>query len=55
MKKTNNDRSLLDNRGLRVLLSAAIGLLVGFAPAVLGNRALTRRQAPEFVILKHLA
>ena len=34
---------------------AAIGLLVGFAPAVLVNRALTRRQAPEFVILKHLA
>lgn len=28
MKKTNNDRSLLDNRGLRVLLSVAIALLI---------------------------
>ena len=34
---------------------AAIGLLWASRPPVLVNRALTRRQAPEFVILKHLA
>ena len=35
--------------------TAAIGLIVGFLPAVWVNRCLTRSQAPEFVILKHLA
>ena len=35
--------------------TAAIGLLVGFLPAVWVNRLITRSQAPEFVILKHLA
>ena len=34
---------------------AGIGLIVGFLPAVWVNRAITRRQTPEFVILKHLA
>ena len=34
---------------------AGIGVLFGFIPAVWVNRVLTRRQAPEFVILKHLA
>lgn len=33
---------------------AALGLLVGFLPAVWVNRLITRSKAPEFVILKHL-
>ena len=34
---------------------AALGLLVGFIPAALVNRAMTRKQGPEFVILRHQA
>ncbi len=34
--------------------TAAIGLVVGFLPAVWVNRLITRSQKPEFVILKHL-
>mgnify|MGYP001638998706 CR=1 FL=1 len=34
---------------------AALGLLVGFLPAALVNRAMTRKQGPEFVILRHQA
>ena len=34
---------------------AAIGLLVGFLPAVWVNRLITRSQAPEFIILRHSA
>ena len=34
--------------------AGAVGLVVGFLPAVLVNRSLTRRTRPEFVILKHL-
>ena len=36
------------------LLGAAAGLLVGFLPAVLLNRRITRSQTPEFQILKFL-
>ena len=31
---------------------AGLGLVVGFLPAVLVNRAITRRQQPEFMILR---
>ena len=31
---------------------AGLGLVVGFLPAVLVNRAITRRQQPEFLILR---
>ena len=34
---------------------AALGLLVGFIPAALVNRAMTRKPGPEFVILRHQA
>ena len=34
---------------------AALCLLVGFIPAALVNRAMTRKQGPEFVILRHQA
>ena len=33
----------------------AVGLLVGFLPAVWVNRRITRSQKPEFVILRHQA
>lgn len=33
----------------------AIGILVGFLPAVLLNRAITRRKSPEFIIRAKLA
>lgn len=36
------------------LLTAVLGLVVGFVPAFLMNRAITRRNAPEFAILKRL-
>ena len=35
--------------------TAAVGLLVGFLPAVWVNRWITRSQTPEFVILRHQA
>ena len=35
--------------------TAAVGLLVGFLPAVWVNRRITRSQKPEFVILRHQA
>ena len=35
--------------------TAAVGLLVGFLPAVWVNRWIPRRQKPEFVILRHHA
>lgn len=34
---------------------AVLGLIVGFLPALLVNRAVAKRQSPEFVILKHLS
>lgn len=36
------------------LLTALLGLAVGFVPAFLMNRAITRKNAPEFAILKRL-
>ena len=39
---------------LTALLTALLGLAVGFVPAFLMNRAITRRNAPEFAILKQL-
>lgn len=35
--------------------TGAVGLVLGFLPAVLVNRAVTRRKKPEFVILKQIA
>ena len=34
--------------------TAAVGLLVGFLPAVLVNRWITRRAAPEFVVARRV-
>lgn len=39
---------------LASMLTALLGLAVGFVPAVLMNRAITRDSAPEFAILKQL-
>lgn len=39
---------------LASMLTALLGLAVGFVPAVLMNRAITRGSAPEFAILKQL-
>ena len=39
---------------LTSMLTAALGLAAGFLPAVLMDRAITSRQAPEFAILKQL-
>lgn len=36
------------------LLTAVLGLGLGFVPALLMDRAITRRNAPEFAILKRL-
>lgn len=34
--------------------TAALGLVLGFVPAFLLNRSMSRHQAPEFRILKHM-
>ena len=39
---------------LTALLTALLGLGLGFVPALLMNRAIVRRDAPEFAILKRL-
>lgn len=39
---------------MTALVTAALGLAVGFIPAFLMNRAMTRSSAPEFAILKQL-
>ena len=45
----------LRGRGaLAARATAAAGLVVGFLPAILLNRAMTRSQKPEFQILKRL-
>lgn len=36
------------------LVTAVLGLALGFLPAFLANRAISRSQAPEFAILKFL-
>lgn len=45
---------LLRLSDLTALLTALLGLAAGFVPALLMNRAITRRNAPEFAILKRL-
>ena len=47
-------QSLLGLGDIAALGTAVLGLVAGFVPAVLANRAITRRQAPEFRILKLL-
>ena len=39
---------------ITALLTAALGLAAGFVPAFLMDRAITRKKAPEFAILKQL-
>ncbi len=46
--------SLLHLSEMAALLTAAAGLAVGFVPAYLMDRAIRKRQAPEFNILKQL-
>ena len=47
-------QGLLSLGDMASLATAAAGLVVGFLPAVLLNRAMTRSQKPEFQILKRL-
>lgn len=47
-------QSLLNLGDAAALLTAALGLVVGFVPAYLFNRSILRSQAPEFKILKYL-
>lgn len=47
-------QSLLNLGELTALGTAALGLIIGFLPAILMNRAITRSRAPEFKILKYL-
>lgn len=46
--------NLLRLSDLTALLTAILGLGLGFVPALLMNRAITRSNAPEFAILKRL-
>lgn len=46
--------NLLRLSDLAALLTALLGLAAGFVPALLMDRAITRRNAPEFAILKRL-
>ena len=39
---------------LAAMGTAVVGLVVAFLPAILVNRSLMKRQAPEFTILKQL-
>ena len=47
-------QSLLGLGDMAAMATAAAGLVVGFLPAILLNRAMTRSQKPEFQILKRL-
>ena len=47
-------QGLLSLGDMASLATAAAGLVVGFLPAVLLNRAMTRSKKPEFQILKRL-
>lgn len=47
-------QALLHLSELAAMGTAFLGLVVGFLPAYLLNRAMTRNQAPEFTILKSL-
>lgn len=46
--------SLLHLSELAAMLTAVLGLAVGFVPAFLMNRSIARSSAPEFAILKQL-
>ena len=46
--------NLLRLSELTAMVTAVLGLAVGFIPAVLMNRAIARSAAPEFAILKRL-
>lgn len=48
-------QSLLNLGDMAAMGTAVLGLVAGFVPAFLANRAITRNQAPEFNILKRLA
>jgi sigma-E factor negative regulatory protein RseC len=48
-------QSLFQLGDVSALGTAALGLFIGFLPAVLMNRAISRSQAPEFRILKFLS
>ena len=47
-------QGLLSLGDMASLATAAAGLVVGFLPAVLLNRAMTRSKKPEFQVLKRL-
>ena len=47
-------QSLLGLGDMAAMATAAAGLVVGFLPAVLLNRSMTRSKKPEFQILKRL-
>ena len=47
-------QSLLGLGDMAAMATAAAGLVVGFLPAILLNRAMTRSQKPEVQILKRL-
>ena len=47
-------QSLLNLGDLAAMATAVLGLAVGFVPAFLLNRAMTRKAGPEFSILKRL-
>ena len=47
-------QSLLGLGDMAAMATAVAGLVVGFLPAILLNRAMTRSQKPEFQILKRL-
>ena len=47
-------QALLNLGDLAAMGTAVLGLVVGFVPAFLLNRAMTRSTAPEFSILKHI-
>ncbi|MGO5021902.1 SoxR reducing system RseC family protein [Lawsonibacter sp. LCP25S3_G6] len=47
-------QALLNLGELAAMGTAVLGLAVGFVPAFLLNRSMTRSTAPEFSILKHI-
>lgn len=47
-------QQLLRLNEIAALATGALGLALGFVPAVLMDRAITRKAAPEFAILKRL-
>jgi len=47
-------QSLLGLSDVAALLTALVGLVLGFIPAYLINRSISRSKAPAFRVLKHL-